>query len=160
MHAWPGTRAMWIIAPIPDQMRSHDMTTERLLIAAAFSALILGAQAHAAPGSGGGANQGGGPAGGKPKTEQPAKSMDRTETKSREQMEQHNPGTGDQVRERSEETKQIREEASGKGQATSAEMQERQQERKEIQDQYRTADQTGDKGGKKPWWKFWESDAS
>jgi flagellar motility protein MotE (MotC chaperone) len=138
------------------------MTTERVLIATAFSALLLAAQANAAPGSGGagGANQGGGPGGGKPRTEQPAKSMDRTETKTREQLEQNNPGKGDQVRERSEETQQIRDEASGKGQATSAEMQERQQERKEIQDQYRTADQTGNKAGKKPWWKFWESDAS
>lgn len=129
------------------------MKTDRLLMTAAFSVLVLGAQTHAAPGGGG--NQ----AGGKPKTEQAAKSMERAETKTREQIEQSNPARGEQAREHSEKTNQARQDAPGKGEATSAEMQARQQERKDIQEQYRSTEQTGEKAKKKPWWKFWEEDA-
>jgi len=59
--------------------------------------------------------------------------------------------------------REARKEGESASSERSKEMQARKQERKEIKEEYKTAqgsDEASQVKGKKPWWKFWESEDS
>lgn len=74
------------------------------------------------------------------------------------------PDKAEQLKEASRTEIEAREreikEDKAQGEATSAEMQARRDERKAIKESYREGREAGEAPakGKKPWWKFWESD--